>query len=73
MRPQVEDGLSVRFSSQLFADVPPRNSGPLGFVVMVFGVGLRWSHFGVTAAVSLGLADGGTGLHVVCAVPVFSI
>ncbi len=69
----MEVGFSVRFSSKIFADVPPRNSGPLGFVVMVFGVGLRWSHFGVTAAVSLGLADGGTGLHVVCAVPVFSI
>ena len=69
----MEAGFSVRFSSQIFADVPPRNSGPLGFVVMVFGVGLRWSRFGVTAAVSLGLADGGTGLHVVCAVPVFSI
>ncbi len=69
----MEDGFSVRFSSQIFADVPPRNSGPLGFVVVVFGVGLRWSHFGVTAAVSLGLADGGAGLHVVCTLPVFSI
>ena len=69
----MEDGLSVRYSSQLFADVPPRNFGPLGFVVMVFGFCLRWSHFGVTAAVSLGLADGSTGMHVVCAVPVFSI
>jgi hypothetical protein len=69
----VEDGLSVRFSSQLFADVPPRNFGPLGFVVMVFGLSLRWAHFGVAAAVALGLADRGAWLHFVCALPLFSL
>ena len=69
----MEDGLSVRFSSQRFADVPPRNFGPLGFVVMVFGFSLRWAHFCVAAAVALGLADRGVWLHFVCALPLFSL
>ncbi len=69
----MEDGLSVRFSSQPYADVPPRNFGPLGFVVMVFGFSLRLAHFCVAAAVALGLADRGAWLHFVCALPLFSL